>query len=113
MALLLAVQLLCVISGAFAAEHTDDDIHHTLVFSDAAFSDPAFSDTVSTADIHLLADNSNHAACDHCSHCHAAHHIGLYKTSAVLPLVSGERPVFLQEPVPATPNLSIYRPPIA
>lgn len=103
MALLLAVQLLCVISGAFASEHTNDDIHHT----------SSLSETVSAADANLLTDNSNHTACDHCSHCHAAHHIGLYKSSITLPLVSGEQPVFLLDLAPSSPNRSIYRPPIA
>ncbi len=107
MALLLAVQLLCVISGAFASDHNGDDVHHLLWTSSAEQTQATSSGQTAVTDI------SHHTACDHCSHCHATHHIGLYKNIAALPPVHGEQPVFLLEPVPASPNLSIYRPPIS
>lgn len=107
MALLLAVQLFCVISGAFASEHNGDDIHHRL------WSDSTEQHHITSAGQTTVTDGSHHTACDHCSHCHAAHHIGLYKNISALPLINGEQPVFLQDHVPASPNLSIYRPPIA
>mgnify|MGYP006209012035 CR=1 FL=1 len=104
MALLLVVQLLCVVSSAFAAEHSADDIHHQTSWSDTT--------TVIAAEQSTVTDAPFHAGCDHCSHCHAAH-IGLFKTAAALPVIGNELAVSYLNHSPSSPKRSIYRPPIA
>ena len=103
MALLLAVQLLCVVSSVFAVEHSGDDIHHQTLWSDT---------TEVVAEQSTVTDAPFHAGCDHCSHCHAAH-IGLFKTAAALPVIGNELAVSYLNHSPSSPKRSIYRPPIA
>lgn len=101
MAFLLVVQLLCVVSSAFAADFADD-IHHSYPNS--------YQDNypVAAAD---LSDSAQHIDCDHCSHCHVAH-IGLFKTSPALAVVNSDLLVGYRHQLPSSPNRSIYRPPI-
>lgn len=104
MALLLVVQLLCVVSSAFAVEHSADDIHHQISWSDTS--------TVVAAEQSSLTDASLHAGCDHCSHYHAAH-IGLFKPAPALPVIGNELLVSYLNYLPSSPKRSIYRPPIS
>lgn len=101
LALMLVVQLLCVVSGAFAVE-APDDVHHSY---------QAESDNSVTAVV-LLDTPDSHNGCDHCSHCHAAH-IGLFKPSPALPALHSEQPGFYINRTPSSPKRNIYRPPIA
>lgn len=104
MALLLVVQLLCVVSSAFAAQHAADDIHHQILWSDTA--------EVGAAEQSAFTDASVHTGCDYCSHCHAAH-IGLFKPLPALPVMANELLVSYLNDLPSSSKLSIYRPPIS
>ncbi len=105
-ALLLCIQLFCVIASAFAVEPQPGgaDIHH-----------PGYtlsSDTdADAADKAPFADNHPHG-CDHCSHCHASH-MGLFKSASSLPVSSEVQPNCYLSYLPSSPKPGIYRPPIA
>lgn len=103
MALMLVVQLLCVMSGAFSVEAADD-VHHTYQ------AEPNQHQLVMT--LVETAEHGKHTSCDHCSHCHAAH-IGLFKPATALPASQNEKPTFYINRIPSCPKRNIYRPPIA
>lgn len=120
LALLLWVQLGCVLGGAFAAEayRGAADIHHSYLDShlDSYLAAPVSSGTGEHTTPHLpdntlFSEHSSHG-CDHCSHCHASH-IGLFKATALLALHSEQQPMLYLKQIPVSPNRSIYRPPIA
>ena len=104
MAFLLVVQLLCVVSSAFAADSADD-IHHS-------YQAASYLEFSQHADTSLDApDAADHIDCDHCSHCHVAH-LGLFKTGPALAAASSGLLVGYNNQLPSSPKRNIYRPPI-
>ena len=104
MAFLLVVQLLCVVSSAFATDSADD-IHHSYQ-ADLLMQSALYADAMPD-----LPDSAKHIDCDHCSHCHVAH-IGLFKTDPALAVINSGLLVRYSNQLPSSPKPGIYRPPI-